>query len=89
MLRWADAMEKKADALARLLTAESDNRWRVARGDRRLHLGNPLLCGHHALFRACVRGGAGRLFHPAEEPASIAGLIIPWNAPAVLLIRAR
>ncbi|WP_035713236.1 aldehyde dehydrogenase family protein [Azorhizobium doebereinerae] len=90
MLRWADAMEHKAEALARLLTAENGKPLAQSRGEIagaiseiRYYAGLARHIPGHVLE---VEPGAFATL--LKEPAGVAGLIIPWNAPAVLLIRA-
>ncbi|MEP9355848.1 aldehyde dehydrogenase family protein [Xanthobacter sp. KR7-65] len=90
MLRWADAMERRAEALAHLLTAENGKPLAQSRGEIagavseiRYYAGlTRYIPGH--VFE--VEPGAYSTL--LKEPAGVAGLIIPWNAPAVLLVRA-
>lgn len=90
MLRWADRMEAKADELARLLTLENGKVIAQSRGE---------IAGAVSEIRyyaGLARYMPGHVFEVEpgsfstllKEPAGVAGLIIPWNAPAVLLIRA-
>jgi len=90
MLRWADAMERRADDLARLLTAENGKTLAQSRGEIagavseiRYYAGIARYIPGHVFE---VEPGAYSTL--IKEPAGVAGLIIPWNAPAVLLIRA-
>lgn len=90
MLRWADLMESRADQLACLLTLENGKPVRQSRGE---------IAGSVSEIRyyaGLTRYMPGHVFEVEpgmystllKEPAGVAGLIIPWNAPAVLLIRA-
>ncbi|ANN67429.1 aldehyde dehydrogenase family protein [Bordetella bronchialis] len=89
MLRWADAVEARADALARLLTLENGKVLGQSRGEIaaavseiRYYAGlSRYMPGH--VFE--VEPGAFSTL--LKEPAGVAGIIVPWNAPAVLLIR--
>lgn len=90
MLRWADAMERKAEALARLLTAENGKPLAQSRGEI---AGAVSEIRYYAGVSRYIPGHAfevepGVYSTMLKEPAGVAGLIIPWNAPAILLIRA-
>lgn len=90
MLRWADAMERRADALARLLTAENGKPLTQSRGEI---AGSISEIRYYAGLTRFIPGHVfevepGAFSTLIKEPAGVAGLIIPWNAPAVLLIRA-
>ncbi|WP_238120685.1 MULTISPECIES: aldehyde dehydrogenase family protein [unclassified Xanthobacter] len=90
MLRWADAMERRADALARLLTAENGKPLAQSRGEI---AGSISEIRYYAGLTRFIPGHVfevepGAFSTLIKEPAGVAGLIIPWNAPAVLLIRA-
>lgn len=90
MLRWAEALERKADGLARLLTLENGKVLAQSRGEIagaiseiRYYAGLARVIPGHVFE---VEPGAFATM--LKEPAGVAGLIIPWNAPVVLLIRA-
>lgn len=89
MLQWADAMERRADELARLLTLENGKVLAQSRGE---------VAGAISEIRyyaGLTRTYPGHVFEVEpgvfstllKEPAGVAGLIIPWNAPVILLIR--
>lgn len=89
MLRWADLLEKRADSLAELLTRENGKPLAQSRGEiagavseTRYYAG---LCRHQPGHVQEVEPGAFSIV--TREPAGVAGMIIPWNAPGVLLIR--
>lgn len=89
LLRWADAMEAQAEKLARLLTETNGKPLAHARGEIagsvseiRYYAG---LARHNPGHSMEVAPGEYSVM--MREPAGVAGLIIPWNAPAVLLIR--
>jgi acyl-CoA reductase-like NAD-dependent aldehyde dehydrogenase len=90
MLRWADAMEARADELAKLLTLENGKPLAQSRGE----IGGSV--SEIRYYAGLTRYIPGHVFEVEpgtfstllKEPAGVAGLIIPWNAPAVLLIRA-
>jgi betaine-aldehyde dehydrogenase len=90
MLRWADELERRAEELARLLTLENGKVLGQSRGEVgaavsevRYYAGLARHMPGHVLE---VEPGAFSTM--LKEPAGVAGLIIPWNAPVVLLIRA-
>jgi acyl-CoA reductase-like NAD-dependent aldehyde dehydrogenase len=90
MLRWADAMERAGEALARLLTAENGKPLAQSRGEI---AGSVSEIRYYAGLARYIPGHAfevepGVFSTMMKEPAGVAGLIIPWNAPSVLLIRA-
>lgn len=89
MLQWADRLEADAEALAELLTRENGKPLAQSRGEIagsvsevRYYAG---LCRHHPGHVQEVAPGAFSMV--TREPAGVAGMIIPWNAPGVLLIR--
>lgn len=89
LLQWADRLERRTD-LAALLTRENGKVLREARGEMagaiseiRYYAG---LARHMPGHFMEVEPGAYAA--TLREPAGVAGLIIPWNAPVVLLIRA-
>lgn len=89
MLRWADAMERRCDELAALLTQENGKPLAQSRGEI---LGSVSEIRYYAGVTRYIPGNVlevepGAYSTLLKEPAGVAGLIIPWNAPAVLLIR--
>ena len=90
MLKWADRLEKRSDALARLLTLENGKVIAQSRGEI---AGSISEIRYYAGIARYIPGHVfevepGVFSTLLKEPAGVAGLIIPWNAPAVLLIRA-
>lgn len=90
MLRWADAMERRAEELAALLTRENGKPLAQSRGEI---AGSVSEIRYYAGLTRYIPGHVfetepGSYSTLLREPAGVAGLIIPWNAPAVLLIRA-
>lgn len=89
LLQWASAIEDHAGELAELLTRENGKPLVQSRGEVngsvseiRYYAG---LCRHNPGHVQEVEPGALSLV--TREPAGVAGMIIPWNAPYVLLIR--
>lgn len=89
MLQWADLLEARVDSLAELLTRENGKPLVQSRGELvgavseiRYYAG---LCRHQPGHVQEVEPGA--LSIVTREAAGVAGMIIPWNAPCVLLIR--
>lgn len=90
MLRWADSMESRTEGLARLLTAENGKPLAQSRGEIAASVSE---IRYYAGLTRYIPGHVfevepGTFSTLLKEPAGVAGLIIPWNAPAVLLIRA-
>ena len=90
LLQWADGLEVKAEDLAKVLTltngkplAHSLGEIAASVSEIRYYAG----LARHNPGRA-QEVAPGELSVVLREPAGVAGLIIPWNAPAVLLIRA-
>lgn len=89
MLRWADRLEARAQELAALLTQENGKVLPQSHGEIagaiseiRYYAGlTRYLPGH--VFEV----EPGTFSTLLKEPAGVAGIIVPWNAPAVLLIR--
>ena len=90
MLQWADRLEQRTEELAQLLTLENGKVLAQSRGE---------IAGAISEIRyyaGLTRYIPGHVFEVApgefstlfKEPAGVCGLIIPWNAPVVLLIRA-
>jgi acyl-CoA reductase-like NAD-dependent aldehyde dehydrogenase len=90
MLRWAELMESRGERLAQLLTAENGKPLGQSRGEI---VGSVSEIRYYAGLTRYIPGHVlevepGSFSTLLKEPAGVAGLIIPWNAPAVLLIRA-
>jgi betaine-aldehyde dehydrogenase len=90
MLRWADSIESRGEHLARLLTVENGKPLAQSRGEI---VGSVSEIRYYAGLTRYIPGHVlevepGSFSTLLKEPAGVAGLIIPWNAPAVLLIRA-
>ncbi|MGX1101492.1 aldehyde dehydrogenase family protein [Amorphus sp. MBR-141] len=89
LLRWADAMEARTDALAHCLTLTNGKPLAHSKGEI---AGAVSEIRYYAGLTRHFPGSAmevapGEFATMIREPAGVAGLIIPWNAPAVLLIR--
>lgn len=89
MLQWADRLEADAEELAELLTRENGKPLAQSRGEIagsvsevRYYAG---LCRHHPGHVQEVTPGDISIV--TREAAGVAGMIIPWNAPGVLLVR--
>ncbi|MFP1684021.1 aldehyde dehydrogenase family protein [Alloalcanivorax sp. C16-1] len=90
LLAWAAALEPRRDELARLLTLENGKPLAQSLGE----IGGAI--SEILYYAGLARHNPGPAMEVApgefsalfREPAGVAGLIIPWNAPAVLLIRA-
>lgn len=89
MLQWADRLEARADELARLLTLENGKVLAQSRGE----IGGAI--SEIRYYAGLTRYIPGHVFEVEpgvfstllKEPAGVAGIIVPWNAPVVLLIR--
>ena len=89
LLRWADSLEKNIETLAILLTRENGKVVAQSRGEIisaiseiRYYAGLTRYMPGHILE---VEPGIFSMI--LKEPAGVVGIIVPWNAPAVLLIR--
>ena len=89
MLKWADRLEAHAEELAHLLTLENGKVLAQSRGE---------IAGAISEIRyyaGLTRFIPGHVFEVEpgvfstllKEPAGVAGIIVPWNSPVVLLIR--
>lgn len=89
LLAWAAALDAQRDALATLLTRENGKAIAQSRGE---------IAGAISEVRyyaGLARHIAGHVLEPEpgtfstmlREPAGVAAIIVPWNAPAVLLVR--
>lgn len=89
MLHWADRMEARSEPLAQLLTRENGKVLAQARGEIAAAI------SEIRYYAGLARYMPGHVFEVEpgcfssviKEPAGVAGIIVPWNAPAVLLIR--
>ncbi len=89
MLRWADRIEAQGEELARLLTLENGKPLAESRGEIR---GSVSEIRYYAGVARYIPGqmlevAPGVFSSQLKEPAGVAGIIVPWNAPAILLIR--
>lgn len=89
LLRWADALEADLARLAELLTLTNGKPLGASKGELgaaiseiRYYAGLTRHNPGHAMEVA-----PGEISVMLREPAGVAGIIVPWNAPAVLLIR--
>jgi len=85
----ADSFEARAEELARLLAAENgkilpEARFEVATVPSKLRYCAALVLAQHGRALAVRPGAYSMALH---EPAGVAGLIVPWNSPVVLLMR--
>ena len=90
LLDWASRLEQRIEPLAQLLTQENGKVIAQSRGEV---LGAISEIRYYAGLARHIPGNffevePGVYTSILKEPAGVAGLIIPWNAPIVLLIRA-
>ena len=89
LLHWAAALEADKDRLAELLTRDNGKAIAQSRGEMAGAISEILY------YAGLARHIPGHVLEPEpgvlstmlREPAGVAGIIVPWNAPAVLLIR--
>ncbi|WP_260924146.1 aldehyde dehydrogenase family protein [Novosphingobium sp. 9] len=89
MLDWAAALHTQVDALAELLTRENGKPLAASKGEV---LGAISEVEYYAGITRYIPGhvlepAPGVLSTVLREPAGVAAVIVPWNAPAVLLAR--
>nr|WP_067287002.1 aldehyde dehydrogenase family protein [Marinobacterium profundum] len=90
LLQWADRLEAEREALAELLTRENGKVLSQSRGELMATISEV------RYYAGLARHNPGHVLEVApgefssllREPAGVAALIIPWNAPATLLARA-
>lgn len=90
LLEWAAGLKARQEQLAQLLTRENGKALAQSRGE----IGGAI--SEILYYAGLARHNPGHMLEVApgefssmlREPAGVAGLIIPWNAPAVLLVRA-
>ncbi|OWW22076.1 aldehyde dehydrogenase family protein [Noviherbaspirillum denitrificans] len=88
LLQWADRLERRAD-LAELLMRENGKILAQARGEMAFAISE---IRYYAGLARHIPGHfmevePGAFSATLREPAGVAGLIIPWNAPIILLVR--
>ncbi len=89
MLKWANRLEARAEELARLLTLENGK----VMAQSRAEIGGAI--SEIRYYAGLTRFIPGHVFEVEpgvystllKEPAGVVGIIVPWNAPVVLLIR--
>ena len=89
LLRWADRLEQRIDYLAALLTRENG---KVLVQSRNEVIGAISEIRYYAGLTRYIPGHVfevepGIFSTVLKEPAGVTGIIVPWNAPVVLLIR--
>lgn len=89
LLDWAAALRKDVDILAELLTRENGKPIAQSRGEI---LGSISEIEYYAGLARHIPGHVlepepGVLSTVLREPAGVAGIIVPWNAPGILLVR--
>ncbi len=90
LLDWAAALQAQAGSLAELLTRDNGKVVAQARGEIAATI------SEIEYYAGLARHIPGHVLEPEpgvlstvlREPAGVAGIIVPWNAPAVLLARA-
>ena len=90
LLAWAAEMEVRQEELATLLTRDNGKAIAQARGEIAASVSEVLY------YAGLARHIPGHVLEPEpgilstmlREPAGVAGIIVPWNAPAVLNVRA-
>ena len=90
LLSWAAEMEARQEELATLLTRDNGKAIAQARGEVAASVSEVLY------YAGLARHIPGHVLEPEpgvlstilREPAGVAGIIVPWNAPAVLNVRA-
>lgn len=89
MLEFADRVEKRADELALLLARETGKLYKAAQAELggtiseiRFYAGLA-----RTIFGRTTEVEPGALSVLSREAAGVAGIIVPWNAAAILLIR--
>lgn len=85
----ADALEQQREPLARLFTAENGKPLReaehevlISASELRFYAGLA-----RANFGRVLETEPGQVSMIAREPMGVAGIIVPWNAPIILLVR--
>jgi betaine-aldehyde dehydrogenase len=90
LLQWADRLERRAEELAQLLMRENGKILAQARGEMAFAISE---IRYYAGLARHIPGHfqevePGAYSATLREAAGVAGLIIPWNAPIILLARA-
>ncbi|MGU3421829.1 aldehyde dehydrogenase family protein [Methylobacterium sp. D54C] len=89
LLHWAAALDADRERLAELLTRDNGKAIAQSRGE----IGGAI--SEVLYYAGLARHIPGHVLEPEpgvlstmlREPAGVAGIIVPWNAPAVLLVR--
>lgn len=89
LLEFASRLEESAERIAALLTAENGKLLRDSRAEVAGAVSEVRYYAGLArnLFGRVVRPDLGMTSALFREPAGVAGIIVPWNAPLVLLVR--
>ena len=90
LLDWAAGLKARQEELAQLLTRENGKALVQSRGEIAGAISEIVYYAGLARHNPghVMEVAPGEFSNMLREPAGVAGLIIPWNAPAVLLVRA-
>jgi betaine-aldehyde dehydrogenase len=89
MMHWAAELEKDKERLAKLLTRDNGKAITQSRAEMAGAISEILYYAGVARYIPghVLEPEPGVLSTVLREPAGVAGIIVPWNAPAVLLVR--
>ncbi|MCS4505587.1 Phenylacetaldehyde dehydrogenase [wastewater metagenome] len=89
LLDYADALTQRREPLAELLTRETGRLLRASRGEINGAISELRFYAGLArtVFGRVTEVEPGEFSLLTREPAGVAGIIVPWNAPAILLVR--
>jgi betaine-aldehyde dehydrogenase len=89
LLEFADALERRADEIARLLAEESGKVLGQARHEVAAGYGEARYYAGLArnIFGRTFESGPGKMSMMTREPSGVVSVIVPWNAPVTLLVR--
>ena len=89
LLEMADALERNADKISAVFTAENGRPLRethhevaIAASELRFYAGLA-----RSTFGRVLETESGQYSMLSREPMGVAGIIVPWNAPLILLVR--
>ena len=90
LLEFAEILEARADDIANLMAQENGKVLAQARHEVAAGYGEARYYAGIArnVFGRTFESGAGKMSLMTREPSGVASVIVPWNAPVTLLVRA-
>lgn len=89
LLEFADRLEARSDEMIDLIARENGKILAQAKGEIDISISEARYYAGLArnIFGRMIESEPGNISYLSREPAGVAGIIVPWNAPLTLLVR--